>query len=241
MRSYSHLSITTKLLLIGILSSGMALLLCSAGYMYNEAASLRAEKAEEVQLLSDILDFNLSAALTFYRPEAANEILESARRDPSVEIACVYDADGKLFAQYLRSPESAERLPKSIGEGHHFDQSGDLYSFHAIEDDGNHVGTLFILADTGDFITKMQQYGKISFIVTLCSLIVAITISIVMQRNLTRPIVELADTAQEISQGGDYSIRVSHSFRDEGRQAIRRIQPDAGPGQRVGDRIAIRL
>ena len=52
--------------------------------------------------------------MLFEDPESARDTLAGLRADPAVKAAAIYDADGRLFATYLREVASREPLPSSL-------------------------------------------------------------------------------------------------------------------------------
>src|SRR5579864_9305995 len=56
----------------------------------------------DLETLAEVLARNSTAALAFRDPEAANDILEALRAEPSITAACIYTQDGTPLAVYVR-------------------------------------------------------------------------------------------------------------------------------------------
>lgn len=222
MRFGSHMSIKTKLCLVAVGACGLALLVCSLGYLYNEYHESRSAMVNEAQTLADMLEFHGAAPLVFSEREAATELLRSVHRNESIDLAAIYDANGDLFAVYAKddrvTPSSVSEQPQAPprpGDGYRFGEHGHLHLFAPVLDNGAQVGTIYLNVNSDRFYAQMREYVRAAAILAVLALVVAAYVSFVLQRNITQPIVALARTAQEISAEGDYSTRVRHHSRDE--------------------------
>src|SRR4051794_26358033 len=103
MRPIRDYSITAKLTLLVLLASGVALLLATLCFVLNDISMLRSSMVRQISILAEILSADSEAALNFQDNDRAAEILESLRKQPSVEFACIYNAQGEPFATYRES------------------------------------------------------------------------------------------------------------------------------------------
>jgi signal transduction histidine kinase/DNA-binding NarL/FixJ family response regulator len=76
-------------------------------------------------------------------------------------------------------------------------------------------GALMLRANAGEWQSQLYECGKVSFFVLVLSLNVAVFITSRMQKAISAPIHELAETARRISEEGDYSVRSCWVARDE--------------------------
>jgi len=214
MRSFKDFSINTKLNLLVLLSSGVALLLSCGALAVNDYGTIRDSKVRQLSALAEVLGFNSTAALTFDDPSTAAEILASLWMQPTVEFACLYDPQGKVFATYGREPV-ADFTPPPNTDGYRFTERGYLDVTRRIVQDQELIGVIYLHATMRDLRKQLLQYATIVAIVLGVSLSGAILLSARLQRAISLPILRLADTVQEISSAGDYSIRVSKEADDE--------------------------
>ena len=216
MRALKDLSIKTKLNLLVWVACGVALLLSTGAFVLNDIHLIRASKVQQLSALAKVLGFNSTAALTFDDPTAAGELLSSLSLQPTVQFACLYNAQGKVFAVF-RSAQgralAAPPLPRE--EGHRFVPGGHLDVVHQVLHDGEQVGTLYLRAGMDDLYEQFLRYAAIGATVLVGSLGVAILLSFRLQRMVSEPILRLAQTAQQISAQRDYSLRVKKEASDE--------------------------
>ncbi|HEY3564741.1 MAG TPA: CHASE sensor domain-containing protein, partial [Casimicrobiaceae bacterium] len=84
-----------------VAAAGVLLLLLAGGVIvtYNEQAYKDA-KTQQAEAQSRILASTVTAALAFDDRKAAHEYVNALAVDPQIQVAAVYDAQGKLFAAY---------------------------------------------------------------------------------------------------------------------------------------------
>jgi signal transduction histidine kinase/DNA-binding response OmpR family regulator len=101
-----------------------------------------------------------------------------------------------------------------MAEGHAFDR-GRLVLFRQIVFDKATVGTVVIESDLSGMRTRLQRYAVIVMSVLLASFALAQWTASRLQRVITGPVLQLAETAQAVSAGKDYSVRAVVQGRDE--------------------------
>ena len=147
MRFFKAFSIRAKLIFLVTVSCGIAMLLCCAGFVINDTQAFRAATIRELRTRAEVLAFNSTAVLSFGDAKAAEHLLDSLRLQPSVDLACLYDASGRVLATYIKDGQEAHRLPPPQARGYRFNEHGQLEMFQQVLDQGEPVGTLYVLAN----------------------------------------------------------------------------------------------
>ena len=214
---FSSRSINGKLTLLTVTASGVTLFVACLAFVANDITVIRDSKVAQLTALAEVLASNSTAALSFDRVQAAEELLESLQNRPTVVYACLLNKKGKMFAQYLRDPKM--KRPKLTiadqGTGYHFTDEGYLEVVLPVVEDGEVLGKICLYESLSDLVAQLVRYATIVAIVIVLSLVVAGLCSFRLQRAISAPILELATTAKRISTEGDYSVRVSRSSDDE--------------------------
>lgn len=215
MRAICHWSIKTKLVVLSVASVGVALALAYIGTIANEVYTLRSFKRETLQSQAAMLAFNCTGVLSFSDKHAAEKLLMSLQSRPSIEFGCLYTSDGKVLAKYPRTSSIVppETVPSNIIT--RFTDEGKIEIAYPVEDRGELLGTLYLLASTGDLQQQLRTYAKIVAGVSLIALAVSLLLAGRLQRSISTPVQELAETATKISSLGDYSLRVPRRTDDE--------------------------
>jgi CheY-like chemotaxis protein len=84
------------------LSSGAVLAVTTAGFCAYEFLTFRQSSVQQLQILSQAIASNSTAALAFDNAEDASVILAAFKADPHIAAAALYDSQGKVFATYPR-------------------------------------------------------------------------------------------------------------------------------------------
>jgi PAS domain-containing protein len=215
MRSHLDLSIRLKLQTIVMVTSAVALLVASIVFtLYDRSTFLRA-KTQDLSATATMIGSNSTAALSFGDAKSAREILAALRAKPNVINACIYGTDGRVLATYRRDaahsvfyPPPAQAQATSI-VGHN------MVLFQPVTLHDESIGTIFIEADLTDLNERLTRFLEIDFLVLVGSLTVAFLLSSRLQRVISDPIRELADTALSVSTQENYFIRARKRGNDE--------------------------
>jgi len=99
----SNAPIRTKLITIMTLTALVALLMATSAFILYEYWAKKQDTERQLVLIGDIISWNSSAALAFNDADTAREMLAGMQTRKSVLGARLYDKDGHLFAEYVKS------------------------------------------------------------------------------------------------------------------------------------------
>ena len=214
MRKWLFASTKRKLTVIIMLTCCVALILACIAILVFEHAGTRQILKQNTQVMANVIGANSSAALTFKDKNAARETLAALRAEPFVLSACLYNAEGEVFAIYRREGEKEVTPPRPGEEGVTFGPRT-LNVFHKIVLDSEVIGTLFIQSDLQVIQERLKTYLGIIGLVMLSSTIVAFFLSLWLQKLISGPILHLAETANKVASEKKYSIRADKTSSDE--------------------------
>src|SRR5206468_1230998 len=133
----------------------------------------------------------------------------------SLVAAALYDAKGNLFSYYPTNLPPAALPETPQADGFHFGGSY-LTGFEPVVEKGDRKGTLYLKFDTGASMREwLRVSGLIGVGVIAMILLVTYLVSHKLQRQISQPILALADTAKAVSVQRDYSVRAPTLGRDE--------------------------
>jgi diguanylate cyclase (GGDEF)-like protein/PAS domain S-box-containing protein len=200
-------SIRFNLALLILSASALAVLLASLGFAIYERQSYRASAVRELTALADTLGANTAASLAFNDQRTAEEMLSALATEPNVHAACLYDNQGRIFAEY-HGPgrSSALVLPARRPDGAYFEGES-LTLFRGVLLNGEPTGSIALVFDLRDFRSRLLEYGKIAGLVLVLSVFITFMASSRLARTIADPLVELAAVARRISADKDYSVR----------------------------------
>ncbi len=107
---FDGMQIKTKLVMIIVITSLAALLLQATGFIIYERMRVKDELVRDLSSLARIVADRSTAALIFNDDKVAIETLGALKVKRPVTSACLYDAEGKVFARY----DSGEERPFSF-------------------------------------------------------------------------------------------------------------------------------
>ena len=212
---FRDFSIKSKISILAVASSAIAVALCCLGFVSNDLRRIKAAQVDECQALASMLGYNSAAAVSSHDAKAAQTLLHSLESQPAIDRAALLDADGKVVASYDKDPRRAATPLLSTGEDHVFTDAGTLELRHPVTGGGKVVGSLLLSANMIGLEAQLYDYGKISLFVMILSLNVVVFFTSCMQKFIAQPIIDLAETARQISDDGDYSVRAAWDSDDE--------------------------
>jgi diguanylate cyclase (GGDEF)-like protein/PAS domain S-box-containing protein len=185
-----------------------------------DLAGLKQSMALNLTTLSDVLSRNSTAALTFHDADAARDVLQALQAESSVTAACIYTEDGKPLALYLRNGNEANFTPPPAQVQEATFESNRLVIFRRISLGGEPIGTIYIESDLQQLHQRLRAYDVAALGTALITLCLAFLLASRFQRPISRPLIELVQTAEAISKAADYSIRAGLVSRDEFGQLV---------------------
>ncbi|HXB02052.1 MAG TPA: PAS domain S-box protein [Opitutaceae bacterium] len=206
--------IRQKLVVIILLTCGAVLLLTCASFFSYELLTFRQSMVRQVSTIGKIVADNSTAALAFQNADDAKEILNALKAEPHVVAASLYTADGKLFSKYPANLPDAAFPDAPAEDGYRFERSH-LDGFQPVVQGDKRIGTLYLENDLGAVYERFRLYGLMIVLVVAVSFLLAYTLSTALQKQISRPILALAETAKAISERRDYSVRAAKLGRDE--------------------------
>ena len=216
-KSLRNLSIHTKLVIFAVTGLVIALALSSGALLQQNITQIRRAKQDEVQALTRVLGSNVNAAIEFNDADTASELLSSLRQLNSVEFAVVYDMDDTVFATY---PRELEDLPAASGSGvvqtdQYLEVRRTITSFESSDNSGERIGTLLIRTNQREIKQRISEHIWLTALILVASLTVSVLMSMVFQRSITRPIAELVDAAEHVSNTQEFDRRAKKFGNDE--------------------------
>ena len=211
------LSIRQKLTRVAMLSSSLALVFAATAFIVYDIVASRAAVVRRLSTEAEIIASNTASALLFQDPEAARTTLAGLEAESHIGAAAIYDAQGRLFAQYAPAgsapaPPPPSPLPNAID--HEFLGRTVVVS-RPIMFEGGTTGTVVVQADLEEMASRLVRYGSLVALVSAISFLLALALSSRMQGVISGPILRLADGARRVSREKDYAVRVAPEGRDE--------------------------
>jgi signal transduction histidine kinase len=197
-----------------MLTSGAILVLTFTSYFIYEFITFRQTAVRSLSVQAKIIASNSTAALAFESPEEGNTILSALKADRHIVVAALYNKEGKVFSYY--PPEySAEKLPSLAKQPNYAFEDRHLVFFESVVEGDRVLGTLYLKSDMDALYERLGLYATIAGLIITASFAVAYFLSRRLQRSITDPVLELAETARAVSERKDYGVRANRTGDDE--------------------------
>jgi signal transduction histidine kinase len=221
-----RLTIGQKLTSIGTLSSVIALVSASIAFLVLDTRSFRESTTRRIQTDAQIVGFNSISPILFGDADAARATLQGFKADPAVISAVILwhregASDESRLAAYGRGgamPSSG--TPAGLEKGGRVFSGGRLIVVEPIRFEDKVIGRLIIEAELGELRDRQRRLAAVVIAVLGISFLLAVSASRLVARTISRPILDLAETARAVSAGKDYSVRAHGGGRDEVGQLI---------------------
>ena len=212
---FRNLSLRRRLTLLILCSSILGLVLACTGLAAYERNNFRASTLTELSALADTLGANVAASLLFNDSKTGDDMLRALATEPHVMAARLYDANGKIFAEYRRSNVSKQfQVPAWREPGAEF-KPDTLTLFRSVSLSGEKAGSIEIVSDLTGLRAEIWQFTKISVLVLAFSLLATYLVTSRLLKLAIHPILRLAALAEKVSVHKDYSLRGEVQSADE--------------------------
>jgi signal transduction histidine kinase len=203
--------------IITALMAAVLLLLAGIAMARYEDELYAAQQVRDVTEQAEILAASVTAAVSFGDNQAAQEYVDALKANPDLQAAGVYDAKGKLFAQFSRSAA----LPSHSARGS-LEQSSAAFVSDAlivtvpVSVSRRGIGAVTLIATTEPLPRRIARYAGLVLLVTMGELVIGVLSF--SQAALSRRAAELSDvnvrlqTEMSERQKTEEALRQSHKM-----------------------------
>jgi signal transduction histidine kinase/CheY-like chemotaxis protein len=224
-RALRNLSIRRKLTAIVTLTSGVAVILASAGFLALDYNTFRRQIVTDLETTAEglgllaypALDAESAPSGVGSQAQAALAlIMGSLRAYPSIEQAVIFDASGRAVGGHERNILQERSTPGFDDRNQHaFTPEGLVLYRRVTTPEGRFVGVVYLLSNTRELNARLRRYLGILGGVTGLSLGASLLLASQLQKLISRPILHLADVETRVSRERDYSLRAIKEADDE--------------------------
>jgi signal transduction histidine kinase len=173
-------------------------------------SNYRDSLARHLATEADIIGFTVTPALVFRDERAAAEALAALRAEPQVVAARIFTVEGEVFASYGTAVPGATAVLPPPSRLERLDLAGRTFELtQRIGGAERPLGTLYLRAGLGELERRVVRYAEITAGVLALSLLAAVGIAWVLQREISNPVLALVDTARTVAVARDYRVRAT--------------------------------
>ncbi|MFZ1614673.1 MAG: response regulator [Holophaga sp.] len=210
-----NLSLKRRMLLLLVVVTGLSILISATAFLAFERNQIRESLVRSLKTYAEIASQSIVADLDFFATSSASSTLSSLESNKHIRAACVWDEDGRFFTGYPANypASSFPRKPPS-GEIWHFG-SDSLELYRPVYRGERFVGTIFIRSDLDEIDARFRWATEVLVGIAILVFGLVVLASFILQQQVTRPILQLAEAARDISQNKIYSLRLENRLGGE--------------------------
>ena len=206
-------SIKNRVRAIIFLASLIALGATASTFILYDVNSFKQELIRNLSTLAAVVADNAAAPLAFQNEENAHDILDALQAEKDIEAAAVYDAQGARFATFPTNA-AGHLLPRELKTGSQLLDEAAVVIVPVIQEK-KVIGMLYLRSSLRGLSERLWRYGGISAGVLAVSILGAFALSTLLQKRISGPILALTETAKQVAECEDYSVRAPKLTHDE--------------------------
>ena len=196
-----------------LVTSGTALILAFLALGMGVTYKLRTDSTSQLTTLTRAVALNLQAAVAFGDQTGGVTTLAALRAHKDIDYACVPRSDGTPFVEYTIRTAWTSRCSAKVKPAGWFARR--VVIVEPIVLDTEPIGNLMVAAHISDTWRDLFQFLIAMAVLSLGALLTASIIGRRFHPFLTDPILNLADTAERISNERNYGLRAEKTSEDE--------------------------
>ncbi|HJV00276.1 MAG TPA: response regulator [Burkholderiaceae bacterium] len=220
-------SLSQKLTMIAVLSTGSALLLVFAVFVATTVLSHRDRERRQLTSLAAVIGASARDALRAADRQRAGQALAVLTVRQDIAQAALYAADGAVLAAYhppaataLAAPELGDAGLAALGGAARSQASGKLWApalrlTLPIVDGGQLAGAVMLEATQAGMWLDIVHYVGAAGVAVLVSLLVALVLARRFCASIAEPVTGLIAAAQRVTSSQSYAHRLQHQRSDE--------------------------
>ena len=207
--------IKQKFLLVVMAVNLTTLLLGFAGFMVYDRWEIRRTMEAQISTVAGILAYNCAPALMFDDATDAKATLAFLKTKPSIVSAWILTAEGAPLARYVREGVAAPKTPTVIQKNVTTFKNRMLHLYREVYVENKPVGTVYMQSDMHRMAVVVKDRSFIAAMGLAFSIVLSLILSIMLQKTISAPIVELAALSRSVSKEKNYTVRAPRHGNDE--------------------------
>ena len=214
----SYTTISRKITRIVMLTCAAALVIMLALAIYIQGKALNNSLLDKTTTLARIIGSNSMTSVSNHDRFRAAKILRTLNQEPSVQIAYLINASGKIFAQFVNSNYAINngiaadkrfdsqylQIVSRSGNSIHTSDNSSLSVYTPIFNNDQYVGCVYIQVSRDMVIYNILRFIMVTLISFGIILMLALIVSNRMKRLITMPLQQLLERMRIITSDKNY-------------------------------------
>ncbi|MCE5180685.1 MAG: HAMP domain-containing protein [Betaproteobacteria bacterium] len=214
MNLFENLPIKRKLMLIGLITNGVAVVILSLALGVGEWASYRSRAITTLAVHAGVIADNAAPALMFSDEKTAHEVLARLGTETTIVYALLQGKNGGITTKF--QAHGQRRPPPALPAANEYLFFADqlIYAKNVVHS-GETVGILYLQSDLSSIYWELLKKLSLIAAAMTVSLAFALYLFVRFQKAITAPIQNLVTTMTLVTQKNDYSTRAPVQGGDE--------------------------
>jgi signal transduction histidine kinase len=221
MINFKDLPIRTKLISFIMISALLSVFILSSVFIFQRYHSFKQQITDEFSAIAQIIADRSNAAILFEDKRALTEILASLTLHPQVSLACTFNSEDQLLAEYSKvtaaeaGTTTTRHCPETAGEPRHYFDANYFYIGEPIKVNGENSGMVFIQASTAKLTQEVVTTSVSALALSSLVIFLAFIFARYIQRFITNPLLELQQATGNVSLDIEKMPEVKKHNNDE--------------------------
>ena len=204
-----------RLLWLNLANAAAAVLLTLLMFILSDYYEFRQAMPFELRSIAQGIMGSAQASLApGPRHPVSNTLADVVASHPHITRAALFDATGKVVAEYARGNESPHPLPSARAAGAFFER-GRLSLFQDVPSGPSLGGTVYLQSDLADVFGQLQRHAFVTLGVMVVAFLSSLLLSRWLMQSLNQPINALVESVIATGRQNDYSARAPKFANDE--------------------------
>ncbi len=219
------MGVRSKLIIIILSTSTLCIAMVAILLSMLSAQNMKLQLINELNLTAELMADNVTGALAFDDYERSKDILGSLSNNSNMQLGCLYDLNNYLVASYHSVNVNKNSCPAEALSGMQTVNNESLSVALPVQQGETMYGAVYLRSDIKpytDFVHKQLIAVSISVLAVLT--VVAVPLASILQKIISKPIHDLADTSALIQYGshkeGGVTAKTSQNEIEQIRDAL---------------------
>ncbi len=210
-----NLSIKFKMILVIQLVSLFSLVIGLTYVIFSNISNFKEDMKNNTIINANLIGEYCAVSLDFDVSENAVETLEKLKNIPSVDVGIVYNNENEIFADFYENEEKVLISNTNNSDSWERFDANYLNVYRPIYLENNKVGSIYLRVSTEVLSSKIRDYVITMLLLLFGLLVVNYILAFWLQKIVSEPIIYLTKATKEISEKGNYQLRVKKQGNDE--------------------------
>lgn len=212
---FKNLSIKVKMVLVIQLVSLSSLVIGLTYVIFSNIANFKEDMKNNTIINANLIGEYCAVSLDFDVSENAIETLEKLKNIPSVDVGIVYNNKNEIFADFYENGEKVIISNTNNSDSWENFDANYLNVYRPIFIDNKKIGSIYLRVSTEVLALKIRDYVTTMLLFLVGLLVVNYILAVWLQKIVSEPIIHLTKATKEISEKGNYQLRVEKQGNDE--------------------------